>query len=67
MNKYLNEVVSYGGLPLRKGSVILDLQKICSSNWDAGLMGLDAHNKMHPLPPGTEPITLAKFYQIIGG
>ena len=71
---YMNEVVSYGGFPMRRGDVITDLDKVARStgqkNWlsirDAGLIGNTQYNKMHPLPQDTEPITLAEFYEIIG-
>lgn len=74
VDKYFNEVVRYGGLPLRRGDVITDLDMVAKStgqrNWlsirDAGLMGLDFYNERHPLPPNTEPITLKRFYEILG-
>mgnify|MGYP001583289000 CR=1 FL=1 len=74
IDKVMNEVVWYGGLPVRYGNVCTDLEKVAKStgekNWlairDAGLMGLSSFNRQHPVPPGTEPITLAQFYSITG-
>lgn len=74
VDQYFNEVVSYGGFPLRRGDVIADLQEVAKStgvkNWlsirDAGLIGNTQYNERHPLPPGTEPITLDEFYKILG-
>ena len=74
VDQYFNEVVSYGGFPMRRGDVITDLDKVARStgekHWlsirDAGLMGNTQYNERHPLPPNTEPITLAQFYEIIG-
>ena len=75
VDEYFNEVVSYGGFPLRRGDVITDLEEVAKStgqkNWlrirDAGLIGNTQFNERHPLPPGTKPITLAEFYKIIEG
>ncbi len=74
IDTYMNEVIYYGRLPLRRGDVITDLDKVARStgqkNWlsirDAGLMGNQFYNDRHPVPEGTEPITLAEFYAILG-
>ncbi len=69
---YFNEVIWYGGFPMRRGDVIKDLDKVAKSTGaknplslrDAGLMGLDSYNKNHPMPPETQPITLSQFYEL---
>lgn len=74
VDEYFNEVIYYGGLPLRRGDAITDLDEVAKStgerNWlpirDAGLMGLEFFNRRHPMPPDTEPITLDQLYQIRG-
>jgi hypothetical protein len=78
MDKYMNEVIWYGGFPMRRGDVILHLDRVAQQvaratgrkSWlslrDAGLMGNSFYNDRHPMPEGTEPITLQQLYEITG-
>ena len=72
LDKMMNEVILYGGFPMRRGDVISHLDKVAKStgekNWlrirDAGLLGVEQYNDMHPIAPNAEYLTLAEFEQI---
>lgn len=75
MDKHLNQVVWFGGLPIRRGDMItyLDEQakELDKDNWfrirEAGMLGNYQFNEKHGYPPeGTEPYTLAEFRMIVG-
>ena len=78
IDKYMNQVIWYGGFPMRRGNVIHDLDKVAQEvakqdgrkSWlslrDAGIMGSDFYNDHHPMPEGIEPISLERFYEITG-
>ena len=77
-DEYYNEVLWYGGFPLRQGDIIRDLdtvaQQVAKANglksWiglrDMGIIGNQQFNDRHPMPEGTQPITLEEFYRITG-
>ncbi len=69
IDKVMNEVIWYGGLPMRYGDVMRDLEATAKStgekNWlpirEAGMMGVIQFNRSHPMPEGTEPVSYAEF------
>ncbi len=78
MDIHMNEVIWYGGFPMRRGDAIADMDKFAQEcakadgrkSWlsirDAGLSGNYQFNERHPMPPDTEPITLKEFYELTG-
>ncbi len=74
LDKIMNEVIWYGGLPMRYGDVMRDLEETAKStgekNWlrirDAGLVGVSQFNERYPMPEGTEPVTYAEFERLTG-
>ena len=73
IDKVLNEVYYYGGLPLRLGDIIADMdekaKELDKEHWfnirEAGLSGLMSFNKFTPLND-VEPLTLSEFHNITG-
>ncbi len=70
LDKHMNQVIWYGGLPIRRGDMIKDLDEVAKSwdskNWfkirEAGLLGNYQFNEKHGYPPeGTTPLTLNEF------
>jgi len=71
LDKVMDEVVVYGGLPVRYGTMVRHLDEVAKStgekNWmairDAGLMGHRQRERMHPteLPEDVEPLTYEEF------
>ncbi len=75
VQQHLNQVVWFGGQPLRRGDVMLYLEEVAKTydakNWlrirDAGMLGNYQFNEKHGYPPeGTEPLSLAEFKKVIG-
>lgn len=75
VDKHLNQVVWFGGLPIRRGDMITYLteqaKELDKDNWfrirEAGMLGNYQFQEKHGYPPeGTEPYTLAEFKLIIG-
>ena len=74
VDEHMSQVISAGGLPLRRGDYIIYLDEVAKSqdpkNWlrlrDAALLGNYQYHEMHGYPPeGTEPLTLAEFRRIV--
>ncbi len=73
VDEFFNQVVWYGGLPMRLGDVVKDMDAVAKTwdakNWmrirDAGLMGLFQFNKDHPVSPEVAPISYEEFYNRI--
>ena len=74
MTKHFDQVIWFGGFPMRRGNVYAYLEEVAKStgekNWlairDAGMMGSYQYNEKHGYPPeGTEPISLADFKKIV--
>jgi len=74
VDKVMNEVVLYGGFPVRYGTMVKHLDEVAKStgekNWmairDAGLMGHATREKLHPtkLPEDVQPLTYEEFERI---
>lgn len=78
-DKVMNEVVIYGGFPVRYGTLFRHLDEVAkeivkknpSENAmgirDAGLMGFCQRERMHPteLPDDVEPLTYEEFKEAI--
>jgi len=73
LDTIMNEVYYYGGLPLKLGDIIQDMDKtakqIDKHNWfkirEAGLLGLMQYHHFKPLI-GVKPLSLTEFQQILG-
>ncbi len=75
MDEHLNQVVWFGGLPIRRGDMMTYLTEVAQEqdydNWlrirDAGMLGNYQFNERHGYPPeGIEPLTLSEFRMIVG-
>jgi len=75
VDKVMNKVVLYGGLPVRYGTMFRHLEEVAKAtgekNWmairDAGLMGYVQSERMHPteLPDDVEPLTYEEFEELM--
>lgn len=71
MDRIMNQVTLYGGIPVRYGTMIQDMDNKAKEadpkNWfkirEAGLMGHDQAERLHPykFPDDVEPLTLKEF------